>query len=97
MLQLENFCKFHEIANFECSQIPGNIDIPLRFTSPQVGECVAEPGEYSISMIAGGNHTLIPNLPPAYTAPRLSHRVCSDTSLPLGGRWLRRQAKPEGE
>ena len=36
---------------------------PHRFTSPQVGERVAEPGEYSISMIAGGNLTLIPNLP----------------------------------
>ena len=37
------------------------------------------------------------NTSSASTEPRLPHRVCSDTSLPLGGRWIRHQANPEGE
>ena len=39
-----------------------------------VGGRVAEPGEYSISMIAGGNHTLIPNQPPASADPNRRKR-----------------------
>ena len=53
---------------------------------PEEASCrerVAERREYSISMIAGGNHTLIPNQPPASADPDRRKREAD--CLPYGG------------